>query len=93
MSLIKECAARFPGGQMLFDLPPSAFAALARRGMRTSLRYRVPPMPFTLSPSEIARLANTRARHPRRARSADADGARQGAQHVDVDPAAGSAPR
>ena len=24
-----------------------------------SLRYRVPPMPFTLSPSEIANLANT----------------------------------
>ena len=49
MALITECAARFPGGQMMFDLPPSAFAALARRGMRTSLRYRVPPMPFTLS--------------------------------------------
>ena len=24
-----------------------------------SLRYRVPPMPFTLSPSDIANLANT----------------------------------
>ena len=29
------------------------------RGSRTSLRYRVPPMPFTLSPSEVADLANT----------------------------------
>ena len=47
LGLIAECAKRFPGGQMMFDLPPSWFAAWARRGMRTSLRYRVPPMPFT----------------------------------------------
>lgn len=59
MSLIAECAARFPGGQMMFDLPPSAFAALSRRGMRTSMRYRVPPMPFTLSVAEAANLVNT----------------------------------
>ncbi len=59
MSLIRECAARFPGGQMMFDLPPSAFAALARRGMRTSRRYRVPPMPFTLSVAEASDLVNT----------------------------------
>ena len=59
MALITECAARFPGGRMMFDLPPSAFAALARRGVRTSLRYRVPPMPFTLSVSEAADLVNT----------------------------------
>lgn len=59
MALITACAARFPGGQMIFDLPPSASAALARRGMRTSLRYRVPPMPFTLSVDELADLANT----------------------------------
>ena len=58
MSLIAECAARFPGGQMMFDLPPSAFAALSRRGMRTSMRYRVPPMPFTLSVAEAANLVN-----------------------------------
>jgi O-methyltransferase involved in polyketide biosynthesis len=59
MSLITACAARFPGGQMIFDLPPSGFAALARRGMRTSLRYRVPPMPFSLSVAEVADLVNT----------------------------------
>lgn len=59
MTLITTCAARFPGGQMMFDLPPSAFAALSRRGMRTSLRYRVPPMPFTLSVDELADLVNT----------------------------------
>jgi O-methyltransferase involved in polyketide biosynthesis len=59
LGLIAECAKRFPGGQMMFDLPPALFGAWVRRGFRTSLRYRVPPMPFTLSPSEIANLANT----------------------------------
>lgn len=27
--------------------------------MRTSRRYRVPPMPFSLSPAEVADLVNT----------------------------------
>jgi O-methyltransferase involved in polyketide biosynthesis len=59
LGLIAECAKRFPGGQMMFDLPPALFAAWARRGMRTSLRYRVPPMPFSLSVSQAANLVNT----------------------------------
>jgi O-methyltransferase involved in polyketide biosynthesis len=59
LGLIAECAKRFPGGQMMFDLPPAWFANWARRGMRTSLRYRVPPMPFSLSVSEAANLVNT----------------------------------
>lgn len=59
MALITECAARFPGGQMIFDLPPSASAALVRRGVRTSRRYRVPAMPFTLSVAKAADLVNT----------------------------------
>lgn len=59
LGLIGECAKRFPGGQMMFDLPPVLFASLVRRGFRASLRYRVPPMPFTLSPSDIANLVNT----------------------------------
>lgn len=59
MSLIRACAQRFPGGQMMFDLPPAFFAFLTRRGMPTSTRYRVPPMPFTLSPAELADLVNT----------------------------------
>jgi O-methyltransferase involved in polyketide biosynthesis len=58
LGLIAECARRFPGGQMMFDLPPALFAAWARRGMRTSLRYRVPPMPFNLSVSQAANLVN-----------------------------------
>jgi O-methyltransferase involved in polyketide biosynthesis len=59
LGLIAECARRFPGGQLMFDLPPALFASYVRRGSRTSLRYRMPPMPFTLSPSEIADLVNT----------------------------------
>jgi O-methyltransferase involved in polyketide biosynthesis len=47
LQLIAECASRFPGGQMMFDPPPALFAIWDRRGMRTSLRYRIPPMPFT----------------------------------------------
>jgi O-methyltransferase involved in polyketide biosynthesis len=58
LGLIAACAERFPGGQMMFDLPPAWFAAWARHGMRTSLRYRVPPMPFSLSPSEAAGLVD-----------------------------------
>jgi O-methyltransferase involved in polyketide biosynthesis len=59
IALITACAKRFPGGQMMFDLPPAWFAAWARRGMRTSLRYKVPPMPFSLSPSDAAKLVDT----------------------------------
>ncbi|KUI38580.1 class I SAM-dependent methyltransferase [Mycobacterium sp. GA-2829] len=59
MSIIRACAQRFPGGQMMFDLPPSWFARWARVGMRTSLRYKVPPMPFSLSPADAAALADS----------------------------------
>lgn len=58
LALITECARRFPGGRLMFDLPPSGLAALARRGMRTSLRYRIPPMPFSLSAAEAAKLSD-----------------------------------
>ena len=60
LGLITECAKRFPGGQMMFDLPPYWFAWWARQGLlRPSLRYRVPPMPFSLSPARAAGLATT----------------------------------
>ncbi len=59
LGLIAECAKRFPGGQMLFDLPPSWFSRWTRRGIRTSFRYKVPPMPFSLSVDEAADLVNT----------------------------------
>ncbi|MBS9534742.1 class I SAM-dependent methyltransferase [Mycobacterium sp. M1] len=59
MGLIAECARRFPGGAMMFDVPPSLFGWLLRRGVRTSMRYTAPPMPFTLSAAEAANLVNT----------------------------------
>jgi O-methyltransferase involved in polyketide biosynthesis len=59
LGLIAECAKRFPGGQMMFDLPPVFFASWIRGGSRISLRYRVPPMPFAPSPSDVANLVNT----------------------------------
>ena len=59
LGLITECAKRFPGGQMMFDLPPVLFASWIRGGSRIALRYKAPPMPFTLSPSDIANLVNT----------------------------------
>lgn len=58
-ALLSACAARFPGAQMMFDLPPPWFAALLRRGLRTSLRYRAPAMPFTMSVAELADLVDT----------------------------------
>lgn len=59
LGLIAECAKRFPGGQMLFDLPPAWFGWFTRRGHWISLRYKVPPMPFSLTTTQAADLVNT----------------------------------
>jgi O-methyltransferase involved in polyketide biosynthesis len=59
LGLIAQCAKRFPGGRMIFDLPPPWFARLTRFGLRTSLRYKIPPMPFSLSAAQAADLVNT----------------------------------
>ena len=59
MGLITECAKRFPGGQMIFDLPPVLVKKFAPKGMRSSRHYRVPPMPFSLTPAQLADLAHT----------------------------------
>lgn len=84
LGLIAECAKRFPGAQMLFDMPAASFAKLARRGHRTSRRYKFPPMPFAMSPSEAANLVNT-VPGPGRPRPAGAAGPRPAAQRPDVD--------
>ena len=45
---------------MLFDVPPAWFSKVSRYGgLRTSRRYRVPPMPFSLSAGRAAELTNT----------------------------------
>ncbi len=59
MELIAQCAKRFPGGQMFFDLPPVLVKKLAPSGLRSSARYRVPPMPFSLSARQLADLVDT----------------------------------
>ncbi len=56
MDLIRQCAKRFPGGQMFFDLPPTIIKKVAPKGIRASKTYRVPPMPFSLSINELRAL-------------------------------------
>jgi O-methyltransferase involved in polyketide biosynthesis len=59
MALIRQCASRFPGGAMIFDLPPTWVAKVSKSGVRTSTRYKGPPMPFSLSAAQAADLVNT----------------------------------
>ncbi len=59
LGLIAACAERFEGGRMMFDLPPAWFARWISRGMlRPSLRYKVPAMPFSMTPSQLAKLTD-----------------------------------
>lgn len=57
LNLIRECARRFPGGQMIFDMPSTLQAALARHRLWTALHGGWPLTPFSLSMSEIADFA------------------------------------
>lgn len=59
LQVISECARRFPGGQMMFDLPPKSQAMLARNPMWTTLRGNWPRTPFSLTVRELAALADT----------------------------------
>jgi hypothetical protein len=43
----------------MFDLPPAWVTRVSQSGVRTSLRYKAPPMPFTLSLAQAADLVNT----------------------------------
>ncbi|WP_102144721.1 class I SAM-dependent methyltransferase [Mycobacterium hubeiense] len=67
LGLIRDCAARFPGGQMMFDSIPHWFSRRTLNGMKLSDRYVAPPMPFALTPDEALALAesipNVRAAH------------------------------
>ena len=59
MDLIAQCAKRFPGGQMFFDLPPTIIKKVAPNGIRASKNYRVSPMPFSLSINELSALVGS----------------------------------
>ncbi|MFF2114168.1 class I SAM-dependent methyltransferase [Rhodococcus koreensis] len=56
LSLIGDCARRFPGGRMMFDSVPRWFSRKTQKGMRIHGDYTVPPMPFHLSAGEAAEL-------------------------------------
>jgi O-methyltransferase involved in polyketide biosynthesis len=57
LGLIRDCAARFPGGQMMFDSIPHWLSRRTLKGLKLSDRYLTPPMPFALSPDEAVALA------------------------------------
>lgn len=60
LGLIAECARRFPGGQMMFDLPPKSQALLAARPQLWKvMRGDWPRTPFSLTVRELAKLADT----------------------------------
>ena len=59
LSLIADCAARFPGGQMMFDSIPHWFSRRTLTGLRLSDRYITPAMPFAMSADEGLALAGT----------------------------------
>lgn len=58
LSLIADCAKRFPGGQMMFDNIPQWLSRRTVQGkLKLSDRYVAPPMPFSLSADEAVALA------------------------------------
>ena len=59
LGLIRDCAARFPGGQMMFDSVPHWFSRRTLRGLKLSDRYVAPPMPFGLTADEGVGLADS----------------------------------
>lgn len=59
LGLIRECAARFPGGRMMFDNVPPFFSRRTLKGFKLSDRYTAPPMPFAMTPDEGVALADT----------------------------------
>ncbi len=59
LGLIRDCAARFPGGQMMFDTIPHWFSARTIKGLKLSDRYLAPAMPFALTADEGLALADS----------------------------------
>jgi O-methyltransferase involved in polyketide biosynthesis len=59
LGLIADCAARFPGGRMMFDSIPRWFSRRTLKGFKLSSRYLAPPMPFGQSADEALALAGT----------------------------------
>ena len=66
LGLIRDCAARFPGGQMMFDSIPHWFSRRTLKGLKLSDRYIAPPMPFGLSADEAVAPGRPHSRRARR---------------------------
>jgi O-methyltransferase involved in polyketide biosynthesis len=56
MSLIADCARRFPGGRLIYDSIPAWYRRLTMIGLRLSDRYTAPTMSLSLSVSQSAQL-------------------------------------
>ncbi len=55
--LFEACAARFPGGRMIFDSVPRFLSSYSRRrGIKLSKNYTAPPMPFWFTAKDYADL-------------------------------------
>ncbi|MEV0674557.1 class I SAM-dependent methyltransferase [Mycobacterium sp. NPDC050441] len=65
--LIAVCAARFPGGHLIFDSVPRFLSWYSqRRGIRLSKEYTAPPMPFSFTADrygELRAIPGVRAAH------------------------------
>jgi len=59
LSLIADCAARFPGGRLMFDSIPHWFSRRTLTGLRLSDRYLTPAMPFAMTADEGLALAGS----------------------------------
>jgi O-methyltransferase involved in polyketide biosynthesis len=59
IGLIRECAARFPGGRMMFDNIPPWFSRRTLKGFKLSDRYTAPPMPLGMTSEQGLALADT----------------------------------
>ncbi|MGN0063978.1 MAG: class I SAM-dependent methyltransferase [Nocardioides sp.] len=54
-ALVADCAARFPGGRLVYDSVPPWFSAMTLRGKaRLSKAYTTPPMPHSQRSSDLA---------------------------------------
>jgi O-methyltransferase involved in polyketide biosynthesis len=54
--LIATCAARFPGGRLLFDAIPRWFSESTLRGYQKTRAYQTPRMPFGMDVNEIPEI-------------------------------------
>ncbi|OBB05778.1 methyltransferase [Mycobacteriaceae bacterium 1482268.1] len=59
IGLIRACAARFPGGGMMFDNIPPLFSRRTLKGLKLSDRYTAPRMPFAMTPDDGVALADS----------------------------------